>query len=125
MRSTYIRFVVGGDDENHRMLTGIVAEARFLRDRGELSYEEEQRLEAVYVWLNSNLPCPPFFSSGWSRGAVSWFKDSASEPISKFRVLAALLEHHNRGVRMLRSHNPGKVLYEDQFQIVVEEWKKL
>lgn len=121
----YIRFVVGGEDENHRLLTGIVTEARFLRDRGELTIEEEQRLESVYEWLNSNLPCPPFSTSGWSRDAVSWFKDSAIEPIRSFRVLAALLEHHNRGVRMLRSRNPGKVLYEDQFQVVVEEWKRL
>ena len=57
----YIRFVVGGEDENHRLLTGIVTEARFLRDRGELTIEEEQRLESVYEWLNSNLPCPPVF----------------------------------------------------------------
>ena len=68
---------------------------------------------------------PPFSTSGWSRDAVSWFKDSAIEPIRKFRVLAALLEHHNRGVRMLRSRNPGKMLYEDKFQVVVEEWKRL
>jgi hypothetical protein len=41
----YIRFVVGGDDENHRLLTGIVTEARMLRDRDELTHEEEQRLD--------------------------------------------------------------------------------
>ena len=121
----FIRFVVGGDTEDHRQLTGIVTEARFLRDRGELSGEEEQRLEGVYVWLNTHLPCPPFAAAGWSREAVAWFKDSASESIRQCRILAALLEHHHRSVRMLRSRNPGKLLYEDEFQIVVEEWKTL
>jgi hypothetical protein len=121
----FIRFVVGGDAEDHRQLTGIVTEARLLRDRGLLTAPEEKQLQAVYDWLNSNLPCPPFSSAGWSQEAVAWFKDSATEPVRQFRVLAALLEHHDRRVRMLRSNNPGKVLYEDRFQVVVEEWKKL
>lgn len=41
------------------------------------------------------------------------------------RSLAALLVQHDIAVRMLRSQNPGKLLYEDPFQIVVEEWKNL
>jgi hypothetical protein len=39
--------------------------------------------------------------------------------------LAALLREHGVPVRMLRSANPGKIVYQDAFQIVVEEWKKL
>jgi hypothetical protein len=30
----FIRFVVGGDAEHHRSLTGIITEARLLRDKG-------------------------------------------------------------------------------------------
>lgn len=121
----FVRFVVGGDAEDHRQLTGLVTEARLLRDHGRLTAAEEAHLQEVYDWLNSELPCPPFSSAGWSRNAVAWFKDSAAEPIRRFRVLAALLEQHDCRVRMLRSSNPGKVLYEDRFQVVVEEWKKL
>jgi hypothetical protein len=121
----FVRFVVGGDAEDHRQLTGLVTEARLLRDSSQLTNVEEEQLQGVYDWLNSNLPCPPFTTAGWSRGAVAWFKDGASEPIRQFRILASLLEHHDRGVRMLRSGNPGKVLYEDRHQVVVEEWKKL
>ncbi len=106
-------------------MTGIVTEARLLRDRGHLTPEEEDRLERTYAWLNANLPCPPFSTAGWSRDAVSWFKDSAEAAIREFRLLATLLEEHGRPVRMLRSRNPGKVLYEDSFQVVVVEWKTL
>jgi hypothetical protein len=120
-----IRFVVGGDAEDHRQLTGIVTEARLLRDRGLLTAFEEEQLEEVYGWLNTHLPCPPFSSAGWSKNAVAWFKDNAVESIHQFRILTALLQHHDCSVRMLRSNNPGKVLYEDDYQIVVEEWKKL
>ncbi len=121
----YLRFVVGGDDEHHRMLTGLITEARLLRDRGELAPHEEDQLSLTYEWFNTNLPCPPFSSSGWSRNAVAWFKDSAKESIKRTREIASLLQQHGLQVRTLRSSNPGKVLYEDEFQIVVEEWKEL
>jgi hypothetical protein len=39
--------------------------------------------------------------------------------------IAHLLKEHGVPVRLLRSENPGKVLYEDDYQIVVEEWKHL
>jgi hypothetical protein len=121
----FLRFVVGGDAEHHRLLTGLVTEARLLRDRGKLAPHEAERLEAIYEWFNSNLPCPPFSSSGWSRDAASWFKDSAKDSIKQMRALAVLLESHGLLVRTLRSKNPGKVLYEDDHQVVVEEWKNL
>ena len=121
----FIRFVVGGDDQHHRLLTGLVAEARLLRDRGELAAYEAANLEETYEWFNANLPCPPYSSSGWSRDAVSWFKDSAKEAIQRMRELAVLLEAHGLMIRMLRSENPGKVLYEDRYQVVVEEWRTL
>ncbi len=121
----FIRFVVGGDDESHRLLTGLVTEARMLRDSGALAAYEVEQLEATYEWLNRYLPCPPYSSAGWSRDAVSWFKDSATDAIKKVRDLAVLLESHGLMVRMLRSENPGKVLYEDRYQVVVEEWRQL
>ena len=122
--SMFLRFVVGGDDENHRLLNGLVTEARLLREKGELAAHEEEQLERTYAWLNKHLPCPPFSSAGWSHDAVCWFKDSAAQSIEKMRELAFLLESHGRLVRVLLSKNPGKVLYEDAFQVVVEEWKR-
>ena len=121
----FLRFVVGGDDEHHWLLTGIITEARLLRDRGSLAPHEAEQLEAIYEWFNGNLPCPPFSSAGWSREAVTWFKDSAKESIKRMRQLSVLLESHGLLVRTLRSKNPGKVLYEDDHQVVVEEWKSL
>jgi hypothetical protein len=96
-----------------------------LRDSGGLASYEVEQLEATYEWLNQYLPRPPYSSSGWSRDAVSWFKDSATEAIKQMRDLAVLLEAHGLMVRMLRSENPGKVLYEDRHQVVVGEWKRL
>lgn len=120
----FVRFVVGADGDNHRDLTGIVTEARFLREQGLLSAEEDARLGSSYDWLNAHLPVPPFSSSGWG-DVVAWFKDDALEAIKRMWDLAALLEEHGRTVRFLRSKNPGRVVYEDDFQIVVAEYKEL
>jgi hypothetical protein len=121
----FIRLVVGADDEDHRLLSGLVTEAKILRRSGELSHDEEALLEQHYEWLNANLPCPPYSSSDWPKTVAAWFKDSATEPIRRSRAIGAMLEDHGRTVRMLRSKNPGKVYYEDEFQIVVYEWNTL
>ena len=121
----YIRFVVGSDAENHKFLTGLITEARLLRDRGGLDQHQISRLEETYAWFNANIPVPPFSSVGWPSDAVSWFRDAASEPIKRMWEIAALLKEHGISVRMLRSRNPGRILYEDAWQIVVEELKQL
>ncbi|MGJ4944350.1 hypothetical protein ACQR1W_27550 [Bradyrhizobium sp. HKCCYLS1011] len=121
----FVRFVVGADGENHRWLTGIITEARLLRDRGQLASYQTEWLEDTYAWLNDHLPCPPFSTSNWGPEAVSWFKDTAEPSIKKMWEIAALLEEHGTAVRLLRSKNPGKIVYEDDFQIVVQEWRRL
>lgn len=121
----FLRFVVGGDDEHHKLLSGLITEARLLRDKGALTNYEGENLENLYEWFNNNLPCPPFETAGWSRDAVSWFKDSAKEPIKKMRELSVILDSHGLLVRTLRSERPGRVLYEDEYQIVVIENKSL
>ena len=121
----YIRFVVGGDREHHRFLTGLITEARLLRDRGALDQYQVLWLEELYAWFNANIPVPPFSSGRWPDDAVTWFRDTAVEPINRMWELASLLKGHGVPVRMLRSPGPGKILYEDSYQIVVDEWKQL
>ena len=121
----FIRFVVGADGDDHRDLTWLITEARLLRDGGGLNTHEISWLEETYAWFNANLPCPPFSSRHWPRAAASWFKEDAVEPIRRMWEIAHLLTEHGVPVRMLRSKSPGKVLYEDSYQVVVEEWKRL
>ena len=121
----FVRFVVGADGEHHRALTGIVTEARLLREAGRLSADEADQLEESYNWLNDHLPVPPFSTRSWPRDAVAWFRDDAREAIARMWGLVALLEEHDCPVRLLRSQNRGRVLYQDDFQVVVEEWNRL
>ena len=47
--SMFLRFVVGADDGHHRLLNGLITEARLLRDRGALGAHEAKQLETLYV----------------------------------------------------------------------------
>lgn len=121
----FIRFVVGADDEHHRRLTGIFTEARILRDDDQLSPDEERWLETIYDWFNTNLPQPPFSSGTFPLDAVAWFKAESVEHISHMWDIVAILREHGLSVRLLKSHNPGRLVYEDQCQVIVEEWRQL
>lgn len=121
----YIRFVVGQEDEDHRKLTGLITEASLLAERGELALYESQLLEDIFEWFNENLPCPPFSGDHWPEDAVSWFKPEATEPIKKMWELASLLKEHDIPIRILKSEMPGRSWYEDEYQIVVVEKKRL
>jgi len=119
----FSRFVVGADGEHHRSLTGIITEARIRRENGDLDEHQAARLEAAYSWLNEHLPEPPF--KQLSSNAISWFRDEARESIQKMWEIVSILRECGVPVRLLRSANPGKIVYEDDFQIVVEEWRSL
>ena len=120
----FVRFVVGSDAENAAWLTGVITEARLLRDAGELYDYESERLEAIYDWFKEHLPCPPFQSKlragEWTREAVAWFRAEAGEPIRQIWDLVAILREHGVPVRMITTEKPGKIVYEDDYQVVAE-----
>ena len=116
---------VGADDEHHRALTGVITEARILLDENSLEPYEEEWLEDIYDWLNAHLPCPPFSSGQLTYDAVAWFKVGSSDFIARMWDIVAIIEGHDVPVRLLKSSNPGKIVYEDEYQVLVKEWRKL
>ncbi|RYD61355.1 MAG: hypothetical protein EOP83_17220 [Verrucomicrobiaceae bacterium] len=116
----YIRFVAGTNRESPRRQHGVVTALRMLRDSGEVADYEAAHIRELFEWMNENLPCPPFKESDWSSDAISWFKDSAQEFISRIRDMIVLLEIHGRPVRTITTLAPGSILYEDDYQVVAE-----
>lgn len=118
----YLRFVVGTNREKPKYQTGVINSLELLRENGELPPYEREHVEELFAWFNKHLPVPPFSKNKWSPEAISWFKASAQEMISKFRELIAILEQYDYRVRMLKTERPGHILYEDEFQIVAVTW---
>ncbi len=123
----FVRFVVGADSENPAWLDGVIGEARRFDEAGNLFRHESELLVQAFEWLNENLPCPPFSqklrSGEWTREAVSWFRPGAKAPIDRVWAIVAILKEHGVPVRMVTTKNPGKIVYEDQYQVVAETLK--
>ncbi len=120
----FLRFVVGSDSDNAAWLTGIFTITRILDDDGALYPHESERLSALFDWFNENLPCPPFgqklATGDWTRNAVAWFRPEAKSVISRMWDLVAILREHGVPVRLVTSNRPGKIVYEDNYQVVAE-----
>lgn len=120
----FVRFVVGADSENQSRLLGVLTEAHELMERGELFDHEAQTLTEALGWFNDHLPVPPFRamqrSGKWTDRAVCWFRPEAREPIAHVWDVVAILKEHGTPVRLLATDRPGRVVFEDRFQIVAE-----
>ena len=114
----YIRFVVGTEKERIDTLHGPFTEAKILRDSQLLHGFEVDRINEIFLWFNEQLPCPPFEQSSWPKNAVTWFKTSAQKFISRMYDIQAILNEHGIQVRTVKTGSPGKILYEDEYQIV-------
>ena len=91
----YIRFVVGTDKEDISMLHGPFAEARMLLEGEKLYRYEVERVSEIFYWFNQYLPCPPFEKSKWPKNAITWFKVSAQEYISKLYEIQVISTKQN------------------------------
>ncbi|HNO78413.1 MAG TPA: hypothetical protein PKN33_10175 [Phycisphaerae bacterium] len=67
---------------------------------------------------------PKVLSNEGTQRAISWFRSTANEPIQKVRDMAALLEVNDVHVRMVKTNDPGTVIYEDDWQVVAVPRKR-
>jgi len=56
---------------------------------------------------------------------VCWFKPSATNHIAKVREISFILEENGVLVRVLKTHKPGYIVYEDHYQVVAEPFADL
>jgi hypothetical protein len=125
----YSRFVVSELDEDSNKELGVFHAIGHLRATGKLHSYEEIHHDQIRQWFNENLKRPTRFTA--SKGpfyrkqkkAISWFKDSAEEQLSRVRGLVAILRNQGVIVHMLKTDRVGYVVYEDEYQIVAESFR--
>ena len=100
---------------------GIFAAVSRLERAGVLTAEER----AVYheidkVWFEKNLPNPPFYDDDKPGKPITWFKTGAAGfMIEKLRPLMDILEKYSYPFDMVYTNFPGRIVYEDEWQIAV------
>ncbi|HEY3560325.1 MAG TPA: hypothetical protein VGL05_22815 [Kribbella sp.] len=119
--SSYVRYQSPVPDRRGRRI-GIFGLVNMLGHRGHLSVQEEEFRRTTNAWYDATYTNPstvdPTVYDANPR-AAAWFKPSAAyllEPIPGYlRILAA----HNVPCERCTSGAPGRVLYEDEHQVVV------
>ncbi len=89
-------------------------------ERGEVLSEEDYDLyvEIVEFFIN-NLPFPPMCNN--QEKVVCFFKtESADEMMKYMKPLVWLLERYHHPYDIVLTNFPGEIVYEDEYQVVVE-----
>jgi len=120
----YIRFVVGRKDENSQVEQGIFQAAIQALECQAISGSDADELGELRKWFNENLERPTSFGRDKLSLGICWFKTGATEHISRIRQMANLLERNGIYVKKIRTGRPGYVIYEDEWQLVAEPFRK-
>lgn len=121
MYDTYVRFVTLIIDEDSGKRQGLFQAIADLVDTGELPEHEMEELKAVRAWFNKHMDAPYRFRQSSRRQpapkAISWYKSTATEHISKMHTFCRILNEHNILTQMITSTRPGYIIFEDDHQI--------
>ena len=114
----FLRFgILRRDGDSHRE-QGIFQAAFRVRDTNQLAAHEWDWLVPELVWFDRHLKSPAELRAWGTERAICWFRSSADEAIARARAVCALLDEKGIHTRMLRTAEPGKVIYEDDLQVV-------
>ncbi|MGW7272169.1 hypothetical protein ACWGH5_16765 [Streptomyces sp. NPDC054864] len=95
-----------------------------LAREGKLTPEQERFRRANNDWYDAAYPTPSkvdptVYDDDHTPGAVAWFKVTATHLIERVPGYLEILEAHGIECRAVRSSDPGRVVYEDDVQVVV------
>ncbi|WP_035749400.1 hypothetical protein [Glycomyces sp. NRRL B-16210] len=119
----YVRFqAVQRNQRGH--FTGVFGLVNTLAKEGKLTEEQESFRRRNNDWYNEAYPDPStvdptVYDHEVNPGAAAWFKSSATHLIERVPAYLEILTAHGVECRTVRSADPGRVVYEDEVQIVV------
>ncbi len=79
-----------------------------------------REIEALAYWLNINTTAPPgeAYADRLSRSPITWFKATATGHVARAERLCRLLNEQGVNLRRVCTDDPGRILFEDDVQIV-------
>jgi hypothetical protein len=113
-----IRFTTPLIDPDSRVKEGLFVAAYRLRDQGDIPAYQRDELRSHLHWFNEHLPLPPPLSDRGNERAISWFKSQSRECISRVWSVVHILEENGITITKITTEDPGRVIYEDPFQVV-------
>ena len=120
----YVRFVIGRKDEESHVEKGIFQAVAQALEWQSVTGSDADDLKDLRVWFNENLEKPTSFGRDKLRLGICWFKTDAAEHISRIWEMVQILERNGVYVKKLKTDKPGYVIYEDEWQLVAEPFRK-
>jgi hypothetical protein len=120
----YIRFVVGSKDEDSNVEQGIFQAVARALEWQTIRDSDVEELNSLHAWFDKNLERPSSFGRGKHPFGICWFKTDAAEHISRVWQIVLILERHGIYVKKIKTDKPGYLVYEDQWQVVAEPFRK-
>jgi hypothetical protein len=119
----YVRFQ--STVRNRRgVFAGVFGLVNGLAREGLLTAEEERLRRTGNDWYDASFTNPSdvdptVYDSELNPGAAAWFKPTARELIERVDGYLRILLAHGVGCELVRSADPGRIIYEDDHQVVV------
>lgn len=122
-RLPYVRFQ-GTVRHPRGHFPGVFVLVNGLAQDGRLTAEQERFRRANNDWYdaaysNPSSVDPTVYNHDVNPGAVAWFKSSAHELLDRVAGYLEILTAHEIECRRVESSDPGRVVYEDDYQVVV------
>ncbi len=117
----YLRFITRFPDSYGREETGVFQAAAYLLHSDIMHDYDKQYLDELWKWFKCNLRVPTRFKRSRRRNArnisLSWFKSTSTEHLQMMYEMIWMLERYGMVVERVKRHNPGYIMYEDEFQV--------
>ena len=123
-RREYIRFVIGRKDEESHVEQGIFQAVAHALEWQNITGSDVAELNELRAWFSENLEKPTSFGRDKLRLGICWFKTGSTEHISRIWEIVHILERNGIYVKKIRTDRPGYVIYEDEWQLVAEPFRK-
>ncbi|WP_205327618.1 hypothetical protein [Glycomyces sp. YM15] len=119
----YVRFQSAHRNQRG-YFTGVFGLINTLAKQGKLTDEQESFRRSNNDWYNAAYPDPStvdptVYDHEVHAGAAAWFKPSATHLLERVPGYLEILTAHDVECETVRSADPGRVIYEDEVQVVV------
>jgi len=120
----YVRFVIGRKDEDSHVEQGIFQASSRALEWDQITDSDADELYEIRAWFNHNLEKPTAFGRDKLQRGICWFKTGATQHIARIWEMVKILERNGIYVKKIRTDKPGYMIYEDEWQIVAEPFRK-
>ena len=99
---------------------GIFGAVYLLMNAGALLETEIKTYKEIEAWFEEYLPNPPFYDDGNPDKAITYFRNNkTAHMLEKLMPLLGLLDKYEVPYDVVYTNYPGKIIYEDAFQVAV------